>query len=95
MAWKSIKPAYDQLKDQYDLVLTNTFALKNGYEDFREDFEIICGESSAGKFQIYHNGCSFIFDVDKADGTYTHWHLADIDGLIEDIREFMHGRCKY
>jgi hypothetical protein len=95
MAWKSIKPAYEQLKDQYDLVLTNTFALENGYEDFREDFEIICGESSAGKFQIYHNGCSFIFDVDKADGTYTHWHLADIDGLIEDIREFMQGRCKY
>jgi hypothetical protein len=95
MAWKSIKPAYEQLKDQYDLVLTNTFALKNGYEDFREDFEIICGESSAGKFQIYHNGCSYIFDVDKADGTHTHGHLADIDGLIEDIREFMQGRCKY
>ena len=95
MAWKSIKPAYDQLKDQYDLVLTNTFALKNGYEDFREDFEIICGESSAGKFQIWHDGCLFIFDVDKADGTYTHWHPADIEDLVEDIREFMQGRCKY
>ena len=95
MAWKSIKPAYEQLKDKYDLVLTNTFALENGYEDFREDFEIICGKSSVGEFKIWHDGCLFIFDVDKADGTYTHWHPADIDDLIEDIREFMQGRCKY
>ena len=94
MAWKSIKPAYEQLKDQYDLVLTNTFALENGYEDFREDFEILCGASSAGSFQIYHSGCLFVFDVDKADGTYTHWHPSDIDEIVEDIREFMQGNCK-
>lgn len=95
MAQKSVKPAYEQLKDQFNLLLTNTFSLENGYEDFREDFEILCGESSAGKFQIYHDGALFVFDVDKADGTYTHWHPYDIGELVEDIRAFMQGNCKY
>ena len=95
MAQKSIKPAYERLKNKYDLVLTNTFALENGYDDFREDFEILCGESSVGKFQIYHDGAFFIFDVDKSDGTYTHWHPSNIEEIVEDIREFMQGRCKY
>ena len=95
MAHKKIKPAYEQLKDQFDLVLTNTFSLENGYEDFCEDFEILCGASSAGKFQIYHNGVSFIFDVDKADGTYTHWHPSNIEDIVEDIRDFMQGNCKF
>jgi alpha-L-rhamnosidase len=66
-----------------------------GYDDFREDFEILCGESSVGKFQIYHDGALFIFDVDKSDGTYTHWHPSNIEEIVEDIREFMQGRCKY
>ena len=94
MAWQSVRPAYEKLKDQYNLVLTNTFALENGCDDFREDFEILCGESSVGKFLIYHDGGLFIFDVDKADGTYTHWHPSDIDEIVEDIRAFMAGICK-
>ena len=95
MNQKSLKPAYEALKDEYDLVLTNTFALENGAEDFREDFEILCGKSPAGTFQIWHDGALFIFDVDKADGTYTHWHPSDLDEIIADIREFMQGRCEY
>lgn len=95
MAQKSIRPAYEILKDQYDLVLTNTFALENGYKDFREDFEILCGESGAGKFQIWHDGALFVFDVDKADGTYTHWHPSNMEDIVEDIRAFMQGNCKY
>ena len=94
MAWQSVRPAYERLKDQYDLVLTNTFALENGYDDFREDLVVLCGESSAGKFLIYHDGVLFIFDVDKADGTYTHWHPSDIDEIVENIRAFMAGICK-
>ena len=95
MARKNIKPAYEQLKDQYNLVLTTTFALENGYDDFREDFEILCGESSIGKFQLWHDGALFIFDVHKADGTYTHWHSSNIEDIVGDIREFMQGNCKY
>lgn len=95
MAQKSIKPVYEQLKDQFDLILTNTFSLENGYDDFREDFEILCGESSAGKFQIYHDGALYVFDVDKADGTYTHWHPSNIKDIVEDVRDFMQGNCKY
>ena len=95
MAQQSIRPVYERLKDQYDLVLTNTFALENGYEDFREDFEVLCGNSTAGKFLIWHDGALFVFDVDKSDGTYTHWHPSDIEEIVADIREFMQGKCKY
>lgn len=90
----SIQPAYEMLKEQFDLRLTNTFALENGYDDFREDFEILCGESSAGKFRLWHDGALFVFDVDKCDGTYTHWHPSDIEEVMADIREFMQGKCK-
>lgn len=84
---------YAQLKDAYDLVLTNTFSLENGAEDYGEDFAILLGESSAGKFQLYDEGI-IVFDVDKPDGTYTHWHPLDMEEAIEDIQAFMEGHCK-
>ena len=86
---------YDKLKDQYPLVLTNTFSLENGMAEFGEDFDILCGESEAGRFQLYDNGLYIVFDVDKSDGTYTHWHPSDILEAIEDIREFMEGKSDY
>lgn len=89
-----LKAVYDQLKDEYCLVLTNTFSLENGAEDYDEDFEILCGESSAGKFQLYDAGLYIVFDVDKSDGTYLHWHPADINEAVNDVREFMQGKCK-
>lgn len=95
MAQQSMKPVYEELKDRYDLNLTHTFALENGAEDFREDFEILCGESSAGKFQLWHDGSLFIFDVDKSNGTYTHWHPSDIEEATEDIQSFMQGHSRY
>lgn len=41
---------YNQLKDKYDLVLTNTFALNDGYEI---DVPVLCGTSVLGSFQLY------------------------------------------
>lgn len=90
-----LKAVYRRLKDKYPLVLTTTFSLENGAEDYGEDFEILCGESSAGKFQLYDCGLYIIFDVDKSDGTYTHWHPADIEDAVADIVEFMEGKCRY
>ena len=89
-----LKAVYEQLKDQYDLTLTNTFSLENGEENYGVDFEILCGESSAGKIQLYDNGLYIVLDVDKPDGTYMHWHPSDVEEAIGDVVEFMQGHCK-
>lgn len=89
-----VNAVYAQLKDSYNLVLTNAFSLKNGEKDYDSDFEMLCGESSAGKFQLYDNGLHFVFDVDKSDGTYTHWHPMDIAEAKKDVQAFMQGICK-
>ena len=86
---------YQRLKEKYPLVLTNTFSLKNGKEDYGVDLLILCGESTAGEFQLYDNGLNIVFDVDKIDGTYVHWHPSDFEDAISDVALFMQGYCKY
>lgn len=86
---------YERLKDKYPLILTNTFSLPNGAEDYQEDFLILCGESDSGAFQLYDNGLYIVFDVDKADGTYTHWHPTDLDEAVNDVTMFMQGKIKH
>lgn len=89
-----LKAVYERLKDSYDLVLTNTYSLENGKEEYREDFELLCGVSSAGSFQLYDCGLYIIFDVDKPDGSFVHWHPADTEAAISDVEAFMQGYCK-
>lgn len=89
-----LKAIHAQLSGLYPIVLTNTYALKNGAEDFGEDFEILCGESPVGKFYLYDNGLDIIFDVDKSDGTYIHWHPENTSEAAEDVKLFMQGICK-
>lgn len=79
---------YAQLKDTYPVVLT--MAPCYDYE-----IPILCGESSAGKFELWDNGLDIIFDIYKPDGTYTHWHPLDIAEAIEGVREFMNGICEH
>ena len=90
-----VKAVYETLKDSFPLTLTHTFALENGEEDYGEDYVVVCGSSSAGSFQLYDNGLYGVFDVDKADGSYTHGHPESAEEAVEDVREFMQGRCKY
>ena len=89
-----IKAVYARLKDIYDLMLTHAFALEDGEKDYDEDYEMLCGVSSAGKFQLYDDGLYVVFDVVKADGKYAHWHPLDIDEAIEAVQSFMEGNCK-
>lgn len=71
------------------------FRLEEGDRKHGEDFQILHGSSCAGRFEVYDNGLDIVFDVYKPDGSYTHWHPADLDEVIEDIQEFLHGRSKY
>ena len=61
---------------------------------YLEDFQVLCGESSVGKFFLYDNGLYIVFDVDKNDGTYMHWHPSDTEEAIKDVLLFMDGKCK-
>ena len=85
---------YQETKIKYPIVLTNTYALENGKEDWDEDFLILCGEYYAVKFFLYDNGLDFVFDVEKTDGSYTHWHPIDTESAIKDVTLFMEGICK-
>ena len=95
---------YKQLKDKYDLVLTNTFALDVG---FTIDVPVLCGESKLGKFHLYkeHDGAyEFVFSVEFATPKkprwylpkekYTHWHPQSGEQALEDVIAFMEGTLK-
>ena len=84
---------YEALKDRYPLTLTHAFALENA-EEYDTDYTMVCGMSSAGSFQLYDDGLYGVFDVDKADGGYAHWHPFDVTEAIEDVRSFMEGKSK-
>ena len=88
-----VKAIYEQLKDKYPLVLTHAYALEHGREDYDGDYEMLCGSSPAGDFQLYDNRLYVIFDVDKADGGYTHWH-PDIEEAAADVERFMQGKLR-
>ena len=99
---------YEQLKDKYDLVLTNTFALNDGY---KIDVPVLCGESLLGSFQLYIDDdwadghYEFVFSVKfaapKKDGWFfpkrdgTHWHPQTKKQALEDVIAFMEGTHKY
>lgn len=58
----------DKVKDKYNLILTNSFALNEG---FTRDVPVIYGESRQGRFWLYadedvHNphGVEFVFSVE-------------------------------
>ncbi len=84
---------YEQLKDRYNLVLTTTSALNEG---FTVDCPIIVGESHGQIIELYEDGGVFVLDVIDAKHTKgTHWHPNDAECAIDDIIEFMEGRSDY
>ena len=95
MIMNDIELIYEKIKDEYDLILTNSLALDDG---FSWDVPVITGESALGKFYLYADrntkepkGEQFVFSV--AD-RQIHWHPQTIDDAICDIKEFMSGRIE-
>lgn len=96
---------YEQLKNKYDLILTNTFALNSGYTI---DVKVLCGESAFGKFHLYKedDDCDeFVFTVELASPgkprwylsaeKYTHWHPQSRDQALKDVAAFMEGTLNF
>ena len=84
---------YEQLKDRYDLVLTTTSALDEG---FTVDCPIVVGKAYGQIIELYEDGGDFVMDVMDAEQTMgTHWHPNDVEGAVDDIVEFMEGKSDY
>ena len=85
---------YEQLKDHYELTLTNTLAVSNGFEG---DWPIIVGKAHGQIIWLYeYGGGDFVLDVmDEAETKGTHWHPEDVETAVKDIAEFMEGKSNY
>ena len=88
-----MKAVYEALKDRYDLVLTNAYALNEGYT---EDCLVLVGKAHGQIIELYEWGGDFVLDVmDEAQTKGTHWHPNDVETAVEDIAEFMEGKRDY
>ncbi len=84
---------YEQLKERYPLVLTNTYALDEG---FTIDCPIIVGHAHGQIIELYEYDGLFVMDViDAAHTKGTHWHPNDVESAIDDIKAFMDGKADY
>ena len=84
---------YEQLKDRYDLLLTTTSELDEG---FTVDCPIIVGKAHGQIIELYEDGGDFILDVmDEEQTKGTHWHPNDVEGAVRYIVEFMEGKADY
>ena len=84
---------YEQLKVKYDLVLTTTSALDEG---FTIDCPIVVGKAHGQIIELYEDGGYFVMDVMDAEQTKgTHWHPNDVEGAVDYIIEFMEGKSDY
>ena len=93
MTDEHVLEVYGLLKDRYDLALTNTAALDEG---FTIDCPIIVGKAHGQIIQLYSDGVEFVLDVmDGAQTQGTHWHPNDVEQAVAYIVEFMEGKDDY
>lgn len=84
---------YEQLKDQYELVMTTTTALDEG---FTVDCPILVGKSHGQIIELYEDGGDFVLDIMDAEQTKgTHWHPNDVSSAVDHIVAFMEGKSDY
>ncbi len=84
---------YEQLKEQYALVLTTTSALDDG---FTVDCPIIVGKAHGQIIELYEDDGLFILDVMNTEKTKgTHWHPYSVKDAVDDFVEFMKGKSDY
>ncbi|MBQ2952046.1 MAG: hypothetical protein IJE07_00655 [Clostridia bacterium] len=88
-----VRAVHAQLKDRYDLALTNAFSVDDG---FSVDCPILVGKAHGQELWLYEDGGDFILDVmDAAHTRGTHWHPDSVAEAVRDVAEFMEGRADY
>ena len=84
----NLKYIHNKLKDKYDLILTNTFALDVG---FTTDYPVLCGKHGESTFYLYEDDSLFVFFSDE---DYDHFHPHDVEEAVKTVTEFMEGTAK-
>lgn len=93
MTDENVREVYEQLKDRYDLVLTTSATLDEGFDI---DCPIIVGKAHGQIIELYSDGDMFILDVMDAEQTKgTHWHPSNVESAVENITKFMDGKADY
>ena len=93
MTDEHVLAVYKQLKDRYDLTLTNTTAVDDG---FTIDCPIIVGSAHGQILWLYSDGDTFVLDVMNESKTCgTHWHPEDVEDAVRDLTAFMQGKSDY
>ena len=90
---KDVLAVYEMLKGRYDLTLTNSTAVDDG---FTIDCPIIVGKAHGQILWLYSDGDVFVLDVmDESHTKGTHWHPDDVESAVENIAKFMDGKSDY
>ena len=92
----TVNNVYQKLKNEYDVILTTTLKLNDGYTI---DVPVIRGTTAEGRFDLYRedgqNGL-LVFSVEffnkDEDDKYTHSHPYDEDMATEWAICFLTGR---
>ena len=93
MTDEQVLEVFTQLKGKYDLILTTTAALNEG---FTVDCPIIVGKAHGQILELYECYGEFVMDVkDAAQTKGTHWHPLDVEDAVDDMIEFMEGKDDY
>lgn len=93
MTDENVLAVYNHLKDKYDILLTTTSALDEG---FTIDCPVIVGKAHGQIVELYSDGDMFILDVmDDEQTKGTHYHPYNVDSAIDYIAEFMDGKSDY
>lgn len=87
---EDVSAVYAKLKEHYELLLTNTYAVDDG---FMVDAPILVGKAHGFELWLYEDGGEFILDVLDASHTRgTHWHPENVESAAADVVAFMEGR---
>lgn len=85
-----LKDIYKALSSEYDLILTTTSSLEDGYTI---DVPVIRGKRNDARFDLYKDEELFVFSIEYYDKTgmekYTHFHPMCIEDAINDVKNFM------
>lgn len=89
---EEILQVYEILKNRYDLRLTNSFALNEG---FTADMPVIVAKAHSLILELYSDGMLVLDVMDEARTKGTHWHPLDVEAAVADIVDFMENKPQY
>lgn len=87
MCSDNLKRIYSLLRDRYPLILTNTFAVDDG---FTEDVPIIVGQNASAAFWLYEYGDDLIFSYEvPGQPDHDHAHPQNVEETVQAVIDFM------